>query len=234
MRDWSVKHLLVAAFTLVVGLVIGGLGPRSEVRALRDEVADLRAKPCRAAGPDMRELFRGRTWEERPATPQAAPPNPPPPPRRPTRATTPRPSWCPAPEPVPVDDLPADERPPDGPDTEKIKDALQIRRAQALAALRERAGASDEQMDDVEAIVDRMNADLGAVAENWAAAMGEGDLSRREMMLMASDTLDVLIDTEDALYGTFGPDQRAALSDDVLDPTAYVDGSVVDRFDELR
>jgi hypothetical protein len=230
MRDgWAAKHLVLAAVALVFGLVIGGLGPRSEVRALQARVDELEAKPCRG-GAEVTSLFRGRMWENDQTAPPPEEPVAPAPPSRPEPAEVvaapSEPSAAPS----------GASTPPnvDGEAAEQIKEGLQIRRAQAIAALREQAGASDDQMADVDVIVDQMNADLAAVAETWVAAAGEGDLSRRDMMLLASETLDVLIDTEDALFGTFSSEQRAALSEEVLDPTAYVDGSVVDRFSELE
>jgi hypothetical protein len=229
----SAKHLLLAAVALVFGLVIGGLGPRSEVRALQARVDELEAAP-RRGGAQVTSLFRGRMWENE------ASGSPAPEPSADVVAPSPEPAAEPSdaepPSQVPSSPPsgPGDAPPLDDHAAEQIKEGLQIRRAQAIAALREQAGATEDQMADVDEIVDQMNADLAAVAETWVAATGEGDLSRRDMMLLASETLDVLIDTEDALYGTFSSEQRASLSEEILDPTAYVDGSVVDRFAELE
>ena len=40
-REWGARHFVLAAVTLVVGLVIGGLGPRAEVRSLRARLEQL-------------------------------------------------------------------------------------------------------------------------------------------------------------------------------------------------
>ena len=115
-----------------------------------------------------------------------------------------------------------------------IKDALALRRAQAMAALKEQAGASDEQMKSVEGAVDAMNGNLRALAEEFVATIEEGtEPSRRDMMLFAADTLDVLIETEDALYQALPEGQRESLDDAVLDPTSYVDASVIDVLSAL-
>src|SRR5262249_5204063 len=118
---------------------------------------------------------------------------------------------------------------PDRPDAaQHMKDALDLRRAQAQAALREQAGATDEQMDQVDQIVAGMNADLESLATDFVAASGQGEPSRHDLMVFASDTLDVLINTEESLGTVLDEDQIHQLTADALDPTAYVDGGVVD------
>jgi hypothetical protein len=110
---------------------------------------------------------------------------------------------------------------------------MELRRTQAIAALREQAEASDEQMETVEQIVGDMNADLQALAEEFVATAREGEPSRREMMVFANDTLGILIDTEDALFQALPADQREDLSEEALDPMSYVDGGIVDVLAEL-
>ena len=47
MKGFSAIHVLFAVFTLIVGLVVGGLGPRNELHRVRGKLEDLEAKPCR-------------------------------------------------------------------------------------------------------------------------------------------------------------------------------------------
>ena len=60
----DVKHLIVGAIALVVGLAIGGLGPRAQVRTLQAEL-DLKAdQACEdRTGRDIAAMFRGRPWD---------------------------------------------------------------------------------------------------------------------------------------------------------------------------
>lgn len=220
MRDWGAKHLIAAALMLVVGLIAGGVGPRAEVRELRDQVKALEERPCaKGSGRQIANVFGGRPWGSTPSE---------------SSKENPRDQEPDAEEPKDRDvevkigngkdlDEPSDE------DIGLVKDALALRRTQAMAALREQAGASEEQMKTVEAAVDTMNTNLRSLAEEFVETVKAGeDPSRRDMMLFAADTLDVLIETEDALYGALPAEQREDLEDSVLDPTSYVDSSVID------
>jgi hypothetical protein len=223
MRDWGAKHLILAVLMLVVGLVAGGVGPRAEVRSLRDQISELEERPCaQGTGRQIAQVFGGRAWEA-----------PRPQPGKDEGKT--EPAGDDAENDEPEVHFEAGEGEEMGPENlDLMKEALVLRRSQALAALREQAGASDEQMEKVDEIVDNMNSSLRGLAEEFVQTVQDGqEPSRRDLMLFASDTLDVLIEAEDSLYGALPPDQRAALEDQVLDPTSYVDGSVVDVLAEL-
>lgn len=236
--EFGAKPLMAAAVALVVGLAIGGLGPRSQVRGLQEQLTAAQEKVCdRAVGREIANVFRGRPWEGDAAPPSAEAEDGAPAPDRPPRMKRQQGLQ------VRVDDDGATVD--DGGDAivagdpeEQVawaKEAMELRRAQALAALREQAGASDEQMTQVDTIVDRMNDDLSALAEDLVATVQEsgGEPSRREMMLFASETLDVLLESEDALFGALTPEQREAVEDEALDPMSFIDGRVVDVLMEL-
>src|SRR5688572_1367528 len=73
--EWRAKHLLGAAVALVIGLAVGGLGPRSEARGLREQLAVARDRECeREVGREIATVFQGRPWE--PAPPPDPPPDP--------------------------------------------------------------------------------------------------------------------------------------------------------------
>jgi hypothetical protein len=230
MGSWNAKALLAAAVALVVGLVLGGLGPRTELRELREQVAELERHPVRR---DVGRQIFGEVFAPR-ASPAAgdgaAPPEPEDVADRGEPASDPEPGEPERGFRVEVDrpggQVPAEQ-------VDQMKDALDMRRAQAVAALREQAGASDEQMAEVDEIVAAMNADLEVLAEEFVATVSEGEPSRRDMMSFAADTLDVLIDTEDRLGGVLDDEQLEAVSDEALDPTAYVDGAIVDVLSRL-
>lgn len=210
MAEWRAKHLLGAAGALVVGLAVGGLGPRAEIRSLRARLAaaEEQAPPERDVGREIAQVFQGRPWEP-PETPPPAP------------------------------DAPADPPPaePAGPveSLDAVRDAMDIRRTQARAALQQQADASDEQMASVDAIVADMNADLRDLATDLVERFreSEGEPERRELMMFAADTLDVLIGAEEALAEALTPGQREALDEQALDPLSYVDGSIVELLAEI-
>lgn len=228
MRDWGAKHLIAAVLMLAIGLVVGGLGPRAEVRSLRKQLAELEERPCeRATGSQIASVFGGRPWQPRPDRPAFQDE-----PEAPDEARQPATEGGQVK--IELGDDAAGSAGDDLENIEMLKDALALRRSQAMAALREQARATDEQMDTVDSIVDDMNADLKALAEEFVETVKDGqEPSRRDLMTFAADTLDVLIETEDALYGALPPEQREQLTDEVLDPTSYVDSSVVDILSTL-
>ena len=224
--EFGPRHFLLAGFAVVVGLVVGGLGPRSELRDLRERVAEAEAHACdRPMGTDIARVFRGRPWEP-PAddTPSddgvaAAPPVPP--------------------EPgghveITIGDDDDQDAPPDE-SMDAMRDAMELRRTQAVAALREQASASDAQMASVDAITDEMNRDLHALATEFVQTVTEagGEPGRHDMMVFAADTLDVLLAAEEQLYGAFDEDQRAAVDDEATDPLSFVDGQILEVLAEL-
>ena len=222
--EWRAKHVFAAAVALVFGLALGGLGPRAEIRGLRAQLEQAEEQACeRDVGREIATVFQGRPWEgSRPEDP------------------------VPVPVPVPVPEGDGGEVPPEpepepaptGPDLDGLdatRDAMEIRQAQARAALEQQAGASEEQMEEIDTIVADMNADLRALATDAVARFREagGEPSRREVMMFAADTLDVLIGAEERLLETLTPEQQAELGEEALDPLSYVDGAIVDVLAEL-
>lgn len=222
----GISQLAFAAVGVVLGVALGGIGPRAEMRALR---AELEARPQgdgRSVGAEVARIFQGRG----PA------------------------AEVDAPEPAPAGDPPAvvlqedgedveaspDGRaaPPPSPeprDLDAMRDAMNVRARQARQALLEDAEPDDEQLAEIDQVLADMNADLRVLATEFVdvyKASGE-EPSRRDMMAFAADSLDVLITTEDALTDTLSPEQQDALSEESLDPLSYVDGSLVDVLAEL-
>jgi hypothetical protein len=206
-------HLAFAGAGLALGLVLGGLGPREELREARSEAREARRSPG-GAGTEIAKIFQGKPVATPEAEPAAAP-----------DAATP---------PAPVDD-PDEEREgkPSPARLDEMREAMVIRQKQARAALIEDAEPSDEQLADIDAVFADMNADLRALATDFVGRFEEGEPSRRDMMAFAADSLDVLIDTEDRLGESLTPEQRESLSDESLDPLSYVDSSLVDVLGEL-
>lgn len=218
-RAWTAVHVVTVGLALAFGLVAGSFGPRSEVRALRAQVAELEARPCRTAvGPRIfSEVLRAPSTTRGPSEPA------------PDALPAPEGSGDAAPA-EPMADAAAEE------EVERMKSALDLRRVQATAALLEQVAADDEQMATVEQITADMNAQLRQLATEFvesAQSAGGGMPTRREAMLFAADALDILVGAEEAMWETVPPDRAEELDPDLLDPTAFIDGSIVDVMAEL-
>lgn len=71
-------------------------------------------------------------------------------------------------------------------DLESAKEALELRRTQARAALIEQTGADDAQIAQIDAATAQMNSDLAALTDDFLAdADKSGPPSRREAMVYA-------------------------------------------------
>jgi hypothetical protein len=225
MAEFGPRHFLLAGFAVVVGLVVGGLGPRSELRDLRERLADADARACdRPVGSDIASVFRGRPWEpprDDVPTDDAAAPAPADPPDEGGHV-----------EITIGDDV--DDAPPEE-SMDAMRDAMELRRTQSVAALREQARASDAQMASVEAITEDMNRELHSLATDFVETVTEagGEPGRHDMMVFAADTLDVLLAAEEQLYGTLDEDQRAAVDEEATDPLSFVDGRILEVLAEL-
>ncbi|MCA9489524.1 MAG: hypothetical protein KC621_06360 [Myxococcales bacterium] len=235
---WGAAHLLLAAVALVVGLVIGGLGPRSEARGLREKLDELSSREC-ASGNDMgkqiAEVFRGRPLASNLPDVQVDEPTAEPE-TEPASDEEPRSRRGKRGQGFQIDIDGEDGSEPQTPEeaVAMAREAMELRRTQARAALAE-AGVSDEQLSSIDEAMDRMNQDLSALTETFVATVQEGgEPDRREMMMFAADTLDVLLEGEDALYGVLDEEQRADIDDAALDPFSYIDGGVVDALMQLE
>lgn len=226
------KHVVVAAIALVVGLVLGGLLPRAEVRALEQEVASLEDRPCTSpgVGRDLAGLFRGQPplVEELPPRPEAEPSKE----AQGGFHVEVGGSGEPA-DPGLGGDVPMSPE-----DREEalaaVQEAMELRRVQARAALIEDADPSDEQLASFDAAMATMNEELTGLAEGFVAQYQDGrEPTRRDMMAFAADTLDVMITAEDQITSVLDADQLAAADPEAYDPFSHVDPGVVDVLWEL-
>jgi hypothetical protein len=115
------------------------------------------------------------------------------------------------------------------------KEALELRRTQARAALMEDAAPDEDQLAFMDEALDQMNRELEVLAEDLIAEVNEsgGEPSRRDMMGFAADALDIFITAEDAITDSLDDDQLASVEDGSLDPFSYVDPELIDLFAEL-
>lgn len=220
------RELIIGALALVLGVVLGGLLPRAEVRRLKGEIAELHDRECRTGvGSDLAGLLL----------------------RPPIRAGDDEPFEEPEPFADPADPTdPAhpgaadDGGPPPIPEGEGLgeletaKTALRLRATQARASLFEDAAPDESQAEAFDAAVEDMNAELHDLAEDMVDRFREGgEPTRREAMVFAADVLDVVISAEDRMAESLDPEQREVVDEAALDPFSYIDPSLLDLLSEL-
>jgi hypothetical protein len=241
-RSIGALHFVIGAIALVVGVGVGGLGPRAEVRALRAQLEE--AGECEdngRMGSEIANVFRGQPWagDSEPT-------------KRVTRfrPTERPPDAGPAPEDVPdgeQDDGIRIQIGSDGSDVdgemspedvqqnlELAREAMTLRYEQARAALIEDANPSDEQLAQIDDSMARMNDELIGLANDLVEQMNlNEEPSRRDTMLYAAETLDVVLSAEEDLRGILDAEQVANLQEESLDPLSYVDPAIIDVLQRL-
>ena len=109
--------------------------------------------------------------------------------------------------------------------------ALELRRAQARAALMEAANPGERQMEAIDDAVHIMNATLMDMADEMVELLESGEEpTRREAMEFAADALDTMLLAEDGMRAALDPDQLDLVDDAALDPFSYVSPDLVELF----
>lgn len=221
------RLFVIAALSLIGGIVIGGLGPRQELRALRAQMAELEETDCpnETISKDLAALFGAAGGARSPERAEA------------DRLAAENPEVA---EQLDEMDAARDEARAEMGDAlrenaanadelKAARTALELRRAQARAALVEDAAPSEAQLDDIDAAVTEMNAGLNQLASELVEMMARGEEpSRRDAMAFAADALDTLIIAEDRIAATLDDDQLESVDDQAIDPFSYVDPALVD------
>lgn len=235
MKRFSAVQILSVVFALVIGIGVGGLGPRAQVRDLEAQLAEKEECTGSAMGSEIANVFRGRPWEEGDARPRVVERSEP---------------EVPADEEAPEDEEEGGLRIQFGSDGDEdapmskeeidesldlAREAMELRYAQAREALVQDADPSEEQLAAIDEAIDAMNQDLVGLAQDLKTTLeSQEEPGRRETMEFAADTLDVLLAAEDRLRGSLSDDQVASLQEESLDPMSYVDPSIVDILGELN
>lgn len=204
------------ALGLVGGFLIGGLSPRMEAAALRQEqaaMADALAEAQRNAiggrrgsalpVPGMSEMFE----DSRPE------PEPRPRPRRPEVTAPPGDDTAP-PEPVVIDtgDFIAPEPRDRIADYNLAVDAQRARARQSRAALQEQADLSDDEMEAFDLMVEDMNAALAGYGEDlMALALSGAEPEAEDMLALTHEVTGILYDTQTQINDLVGADAMAEM-----------------------
>ncbi len=233
------KYIAWAAAALVLGLVVGGLGPRQKVRKLQAELDELAAQPCQSDfGRDLAMLMGRGTG------PQLRRPGVPPPPgeRSAEEILAEHPGA--AEELAELEEAEAEAEEQileeldeefDPEEVEMLRAALELRKAQSRAALIEGADPDEDQLQDIDDAVAEMNDELMGLAEELVGMVADGDEpTRRDAMEFAADALDSLLTAEDRMRESLDPDQLDDLDEETLDPFSHVDPELMDILLELE
>lgn len=233
------KEIAVAAVALLLGLVLGGLPVRGDLREAEAKVADLEARPCQeGVGKDLARFFGGARTA--PIAEPLRPPNPTPGPRELAEAN---PEAAALAAEIDEAELQIQAETAEGlrdaleersEELELARAALELRKAQARAALIEEADPDGAQLETIDAAYDAMNGELQRIAASLGKqVLDGGEPDRREAMAFAADALDAMLLAEDEVLGALDPEQRQDLSDGAINPFSHVDPGLVDILLEL-
>ena len=226
MNPRLIPGVVGVAVGFLAGIVVGGLRPQAEVRRLEAEIERADGGGGDVAGP-VGALLRGalRTPGASSATPSEGPPA-----AEGTVAAAEARQDAGA-QAGPVSEGHAslvDAGAKEG--LEETRTLLAMRKAAAIDALRQEAGASEVQMEAITAAIDVMNGELvSAMLEVLEDARAEGREPPRRVMLTAMvNASNALLDADEAIVAALEPSQIAGLSEAARDPLAWVDPSVLD------
>lgn len=234
------KQVALAAAALIVGLMLGGLQPRSEVRDLQEQLAAAEPVPGNGQlGRDLAEFFgrAGGTAAPRPCLP--------------TQEAIARPVQIAEANPEAVElveeiedeiDLQREEleteldslKAPSDAELELARTALDLRRAQSRAALVQDTDASDDQLAEIDEAYGAMNDVLVELSGELVDMIAEGQTpSRRDAMEFTADALDAMLAAEQTVEGVLDDDQRAEIGEESVNPFNYIDPAIVDSLRAL-
>jgi len=230
------KYVAVAAVALILGIVLGGLGPRAELREAQQASKELAAAPCPegpSVGADLAQFFGGaRTMSPPPESPQ----------QRVDRLQAANPEAAELAEEIEAAEAEAEAEVADAiraavqneEELEIARAALELRAAQARAALVEQADPDRDQQQAIDEAYGEMNDSLMDLAGELGDLVAEGrEPTRREAMTFAADALDAMLAAEQQVEGALQADQLADLDDGAINPFSHVDPALMDVLIEL-
>lgn len=236
----AVKMFVIAAVTFVAGMALGGVAPRSQMRHLQDQLAGLSERDCESGlSQDLRRLLSGN-----PMGVAAPAPTTPPIVVQPPEESESDPPPMKANEGVHLEWNTDDDAPDGGPTDDVpdmtaladagLHDALDLRRTQARARLEETAWPDDGQLAIIDGAYAQMNDDLATIASDFAAEFDPNvQPSRRELMMLAADTLEVMLAAEETVLRSLDDEQFDNVDLESTDPFAHIDPSILNALAEM-
>ncbi len=225
------RRLLVGMVGILVGVVIGRLGPTEELSAIRAQLAEARSNAdceARGVGRDLAVLMGSGL--SMPTGPGASSPEPD------TEQLERELAEAEAEAELLKDEATQELRRElaDDQELQAARTALALRRSQARAALIEGADPSDDQLETIDGAVEDMNASLEILAQDLVDMFEEGgEPGRRDAMVFAAEALDTMIAAEDRIWDALDSSQQASVEDGAIDPFSHVDPDLVDVLAQL-
>ena len=233
------KYFILCALSFFIGSVVGGVAPKLELQNLKQKQYESimsSNKDCKKStiGSDLAQLMASNLSSSNP-TPQKNPFGD----RSPEEIEKDNPEAVEIAERLDENQEQFEEEFQDNlersqEELEAARTALELRRAQARAALIEDAEPSQSQLDDIDQAVQDMNDSLLALSGELTDMLENGEEpERRQAMSFAAEALDTMITAEDQFRDTLSQDQIDALDDQALDPFSYISPDIIDTLQSL-
>ena len=241
------KYFITAIISVIIGIVLGGVGPRKELRKQQEEAMEYsmhNSKKCSSTiGSDLVQMMGG-TGE----TPSAKTTEPPflPPEEKVNSLGDRSPDEIASTNPKAVEIAenwdrekedfdqslqnidPADE------ELSTARAALELRRSQARAALIEGAYPDERQLQQIDEAVQGMNDTLLSLAGEFSEIIEEGEEpERRQVMSFAAEALDTMLTAEERMRDILSEEQIESLDDRALDPFSYISPDIINTLQHL-
>lgn len=230
--ELGVKTIGVAAVALVLGFVLGGLGPSGKLRAAEDRIFELEKKVGRGdrAGTELARMIASGIRDSRggsglPSAPGAV-----------LTDDTDAPRAPGSPLGSPDDDTDVASVEERQTSIETLKEGLALRARLARQGLIDEAGVTDAQLERIDQVYDAMNDDLLELTRRVSQVMqenGGAEPRRRDLLAFGAEGLATLADAEAQVLATLDADQRADVSDEATDPSSFIAPEVIDVFRQL-
>jgi len=114
-----------------------------------------------------------------------------------------------------------------------VSSGLLYRAATWLAA-QAQADPGDEELASFDEAMDEMNEDLLEISRDFVDSVEDiEDVSRRDMMVLAADVLDVMIEADEAAEKAMPGLELDEIDDEAVDPFSYIDPAILEVLVEL-
>ena len=233
------KYFVLCALSFFIGSIVGGVGPKHELQTIKQTQQNsiiTSSKDCKKStiGSDLAQIMASNSSASKPS-----------PQKNPFGDRTPEEIRKDNPEAVEIAERLDEnqeqfqeefqeslERSQE--ELETARTALELRRAQARAALVEGADPSQAQLDDIDQAVQDMNDALLSLSGELSDMLESGEEpERRQAMSFAAEALDTMITAEDQFRDTLSQEQIDALDDQALDPFSYISPDIIDTLQSL-